>query len=269
MFEASQLRVGRSTPLFWFEFARWRAMRGRLSRYSVAAGLFAGAFLFGATTASATALAGGSTASVMPFEQAVASDQVAAPATGAAGSSLTAPDDEGQDSAPAEQDVSRPNIDPNAPPPTVEYDLAKLPDPVRELRERIIAAAKTGSIEALKPLLGSGSTGTDVGGDSGSDPIAFLRSLSGDNDGREILAILIDILDSGYVHLNAGKPNEIYAWPYFFAYPIGKLTPPQMVELFRIMTAGDFEDMKSYGAYIFYRVGITPDGHWRFFVAGE
>jgi hypothetical protein len=51
--------------------------------------------------------------------------------------------------------------------------------------------------------------------------------------------------------------------------PLDRLTPPQRVELFKIVTAGDYEDMKSYGAYIFYRVGITPDGRWQFFVAGD
>ena len=36
-----------------------------------------------------------------------------------------------------------------------------------------------------------------------------------------------------------------------------------------VSKSGDYDDMKSYGAYIFYRVGITPDGHWQFFVAGD
>jgi hypothetical protein len=27
--------------------------------------------------------------------------------------------------------------------------------------------------------------------------------------------------------------------------------------------------MKNYGAYIFYRSGITPEGRWQFFVAGD
>ena len=191
-------------------------------------------------------------------------------ASGIPAQELTAPQSEdGANVSPGEPDISSPNVDPNAPPPPVEYDLSKLPEPVRQTRERIIAAARTGSIEALRPLIGSGKTMTDFGGDADTDPIDFLKSLSGDDDGREVLAILIDILDSGYVHLNAGTPNEIYAWPYFFAYPLDKLTPRQMVELFRIMTAGDFDDMKSYGAYIFYRAGIAPDGTWRFFIAGE
>jgi hypothetical protein len=27
--------------------------------------------------------------------------------------------------------------------------------------------------------------------------------------------------------------------------------------------------MKQFGTYIFYRVGITPEGKWAFFVAGD
>ena len=65
------------------------------------------------------------------------------------------------------------------------------------------------------------------------------------------------------------RPNELYVWPYFFAVPLDRLTPPQRVELFKIVTAGDYEEMKTYGTYIFYRVGITPEGRWSFFVAGD
>ena len=51
--------------------------------------------------------------------------------------------------------------------------------------------------------------------------------------------------------------------------PLDKLDAKQRVELFKIVTAGDYDDMKQFGAYIFYRVGITPAGHWAFFVAGD
>jgi len=101
------------------------------------------------------------------------------------------------------------------------------------------------------------------------DVIDFLKSLSGDEAGREVLAIIVDLLDTGYVHLNAGKDDEVYVWPYFYAMPLDRLTPPQIVELFEIVTAGDFEDMKKAGGYIFYSIGIGPDGSWRFFTAGE
>ncbi|MEC9244290.1 MAG: hypothetical protein VYB05_05930, partial [Pseudomonadota bacterium] len=111
-------------------------------------------------------------------------------------------------------------------------------------------------------------TRLSLGGLDG-DPLDFLIELSGDEGGQEILAILLEVLQAGYVHLDAGTPQEMYVWPYFFAIPLESLDKKQRVELFTLVTAGDYEDMKSFGAYIFYRVGITPDGHWAFFVAGD
>lgn len=178
------------------------------------------------------------------------------------------PDDAAPDQETAPDDDSQ--IDPNAPLPEVIYDLSKLPDLVKNKHQAIIDACKTGNIEALKPLLDTGETGTQLsfGGIDG-DPIAYLKELSGDGDGQEILAILEEVLSAGYVHLDAGTSNDMYVWPYFVGIPLARLTPPQRVELFKIVTAGDYDDMKNYGAYIFYRVGITPDGKWSFFVAGD
>lgn len=163
-----------------------------------------------------------------------------------------------------------PQLDPNAPLPEVIYDLARLPAPARRMRELILEATKSGDPEKLRPLIGLGDdvTQLSLGGMDG-DPIEFLKGLSGDGQGQEILAILEEILEAGFVHIDPGTPVELFVWPYFFAYPLERLTPPQRVELFRIMTAGDYEDMKSYGAYIFYRIGITPEGRWSFFVAGD
>jgi hypothetical protein len=61
----------------------------------------------------------------------------------------------------------------------------------------------------------------------------------------------------------------MYVWPYFARYPVERLTPPQLVELFRLVYAGDYEDMKAYGSYAYYRAGIAPDGTWRYFVPGD
>lgn len=160
--------------------------------------------------------------------------------------------------------------DPNVPLPEILYDLEKLPEPVRRMRQLILDAAKTGDIEKLRPLIGSGDDATQLSlTEVEGDAIDFLRGLSGDTEGQEILAILEEVLTSGYVHLDPGTPQELYAWPYFFAMPLDKLSSPQRVELFKIVTAGDYEDMKTYGTYTFYRVGIAPDGQWAFFVAGE
>ena len=154
--------------------------------------------------------------------------------------------------------------------PEIMRDLGKLPFPVRRMRELILDAAKSGDIEKLRPLIGYGDDVTMLSlGGIEEDPLMFLKSLSGDKDGHEILAILAEVLESGFVLMDGGTESELYVWPYFFAWPLDKLDPIQRVELFRLVTYGDYEDMESFGAYIFYRLGITPRGRWRFFVAGD
>ena len=37
----------------------------------------------------------------------------------------------------------------------------------------------------------------------------------------------------------------------------------------RLVTAGDVASMQEFGSYNFYRVGITPDGQWKFFIGGD
>lgn len=174
------------------------------------------------------------------------------------------------DDGTAAANPAMPNAKEGAPVPQVEYDVSKLPFPVQKMRELILTAAKSGSIEALRPLIGSGDDVTMLSlTDIDGDPLAFLKSLAGDEEGQEILAILVDVLESGYVHLDAGTADELYVWPYFFAYPLDKLDAKQKVELFQIVTAGDYDEMKQFGTYVFYRLGITPKGRWRFFVTGD
>lgn len=171
---------------------------------------------------------------------------------------------------PGDGGLVNPRVDPDVPLPEVLYDLSKLPEPVRRMHGLIVEACKSGDIEKLRPLIGMGDSMTQLSlTDIDGDPIEFLKGLSGDTEGQEILAIMEEVLDAGYVHLDAGKPEELYVWPYFFALPLDKLDARQRVELFKIVTAGDYDDMKQFGAYIFYRVGITPEGRWAFFVAGD
>lgn len=160
----------------------------------------------------------------------------------------------------------------NGKPAEIIYDISKVPEPVRKLRETIVEAAASGDLERLRPLMnvGGGLNQTQVTADDpGEDPIKTLHDLSGDSDGIEILSILLDILSSACAHVGQGTPNEMYVWPYFAEKDIKTLTAPEKVDLMRIVTAGDFSDMLEFGGYNFYRVGITPDGKWKFFTSGE
>ncbi|MDZ5696254.1 cytoplasmic protein [Chelativorans sp. M5D2P16] len=184
---------------------------------------------------------------------------------------LTEPDEAAPEPGERQRgDAARPDTRLDKALPEVIYDLDRLPEPVRRMRARIIEACRSGDLEQLRPYLGSGAEATRLSlGPLEGDPIEFLREISGDEEGQEILAILLEVLESGFVRLNAGTDYELYVWPYFFALPLDSLTSRQRVELFTVVTAGDYEDMKDFGAYIFYRAAITPDGRWQFFVAGD
>lgn len=154
-------------------------------------------------------------------------------------------------------------------PSEVIRDLSTLPEPVKKMRDQLIAAAASGDPEKLRALLGTGPNQTLVMNTDGDDPVDTLKTFSGDPDGQEILAIMIDILSTGAARFDAGKPDEIYIWPYFVAKNVETLTPPERVDLLRIVTAGDLIGMQDNGNYNFYRLGITPDGQWKFLTGGD
>jgi hypothetical protein len=156
---------------------------------------------------------------------------------------------------------------PNA--PEVITDLSRLPPAVARMRERILAAARTGQLDALVTVMQSNETPPifSLGGDM--DPLAYWRRNYPDSGGVEILAILTEILETGFVHVDQGTPEEMYVWPYFSRAPLKTLTPEQKVDLFKIVTGSDYKDMLNDGTYNFFRLGIGQDGAWRFFVTGD
>lgn len=178
-------------------------------------------------------------------------------------------DDEALEPKPDNDDLIE-NTNSPEPPPTVYSDLEKLPFPARKMRELILEVARSGDIEKFRPFIGTGSDMTMLSlGGLDSDPIEFLKSISGDPEGHELLAIITEILEADFVLIDEGTDQEVYVWPYYYAHSLEKLTPRQRVKLFRLLTYGDYQEMESFGAYIFYRLGITPEGRWRFFVAGD
>ena len=154
--------------------------------------------------------------------------------------------------------------------PDVFYDPGLLPDPVRAMRDKILEAALSGDIEKLRTVIQMNETPPAFSfGEDNGDPIGAMKSQSNDGEGREVMAILAEVLEAGYVHVDKGTPQEMYVWPYFAQYPVTELSPPQTIELFKIVTSFEYNEMKEFGAYNFYRVGIGPDGTWHFFVAGD
>ena len=144
-----------------------------------------------------------------------------------------------------------------------------LPAPVAAMRRKILDAAYSGDMEKIHAIIQTGETLPVFSVNEITDPIDFLKKQSGDGRGLEILAIMTDVLEGGFAHVDAGKPTEMYVFPYYAVLPTDKLTPSQLVDVYKLVTSGDFEEMKNSGSYSFYALGIGADGSWRYFKPQE
>jgi hypothetical protein len=151
------------------------------------------------------------------------------------------------------------------PPPQVHYGTQGLPRSVLDMREALLAAIESGDIEDLRHAYDLNELKPDLGAPPKTDAVAHWKRISGDGQGREILAALSLILDAGYVVLPLGpdlENNRVYVWPYFAEVPLAKLTPRQEVELLRLVPPSAVREMKDKGKYTHWRLAIGADGTW-------
>ncbi|WP_125461558.1 MULTISPECIES: hypothetical protein [Rhodomicrobium] len=144
-------------------------------------------------------------------------------------------------------------------------DISTLPAEVNRMRGAILEAAMSGEINAMRIPVEMNEIPPMVAREKISDPIDHLRTASGDGEGREMMARMIQLFRSGFVRQSPGTGDEMYVWPYFAALDLGKLTPAQEVELLTIVSPERAKAMKSAGKYDDYRIGIGHDGVWHYF----
>jgi hypothetical protein len=173
------------------------------------------------------------------------------------------------DSATAAGGLLPPALTKPAAGPEIAGAAAHLPPAVARTRERILAAARTGDLQALLAVMKADGGMPAFSHTQKQDPAAYWKESYPDSEGVEILSILITLLETEPVRLDAGTPQEMYVWPYFARLPLLSLTPAQKVELFRVVTGSDYKDMLERGRYVFYQVGVGADGIWRYFIASE
>ncbi|RTL71972.1 MAG: hypothetical protein EKK41_07035 [Hyphomicrobiales bacterium] len=144
-----------------------------------------------------------------------------------------------------------------------------LPRPVDEMREAILAAVQSGRIEDLREAFELNEIRPDLGPDFGpgkeTDPVAYWRRISGDGEGREILAALANVLALPVAVAPLGRDIEnskVYVWPYFAEMPLAMLTPAQEVDLLRLVPASTAKEMKARGVYSHWRLVIGAEGNW-------
>ncbi|MBI4724708.1 MAG: hypothetical protein HY765_06945 [Rhodomicrobium sp.] len=146
-------------------------------------------------------------------------------------------------------------------------DIAKLPPEVQRMRQAILQAAMSGDIEQLRVPVEMNEIHPVFAKSHISDPIAYLKSVSADGNGREMLAVLYNLLTTGYAITNPGTKEEMIVWPYHAVIPLNTLTPSQEVEIYRFLPPARVKEMIAHGKYGFYSVGISRDGVWHYFTS--
>lgn len=147
-----------------------------------------------------------------------------------------------------------------------------LPAPVEEMRQAILAAALSGHIEELRVPLDWNEMKPDVTPSVNDDPIAFWKKTSGDGEGREVLAALANMLQMRPAAMPLGKDPEnsvIYVWPYLAEAELDALSPPEEVDLLRLVSPEAAKSMRDKKKWTWWRLSIGADGTWHSFKKGE
>jgi hypothetical protein len=160
-------------------------------------------------------------------------------------------------------------IDPGEPLPEITYDIDRLPPKVRSTLSRILGAARSGNLDSMRAVIEENELVPAFSFGDDKDPIVYWKRISRDGEGREMLAEILKVFSSGFVRMDPDTKEELYVWPYHFVYPIDDLTPTQLVELYVLVNPDDARTMVESGGYFGFRGGISPDGTWQYFIAGD
>ncbi len=176
-----------------------------------------------------------------------------------------APEPLKEDSLATQLPASGPSAAATAGGENVIYDPTKLPQPVQRMLNEIGNAAQSGDIERMRGVLQISEIKPMVAEDHVDDPVAHWKKDSAGGDGRDVLAAMLNILSAGGV-LTGKDKSQMYVWPYFAELDLKTLTPAQEVELYRAVPPEQAVKMKQSGKYTYYRLGISPDGVWHYFL---
>lgn len=136
-----------------------------------------------------------------------------------------------------------------------------LPAAVEETRLALLEAAQASDYEALADLAAPGFRYT-FGGPVEGGPAAYWQELERSGQGRpaETLAQILElphVLSRGY-----------YDWPW--AYTVADVADLSAHERALLVPLGGVDELFVPGTgYLGWRTGISPDGSWTFFVAGD
>ena len=135
-------------------------------------------------------------------------------------------------------------------------DSSGVPEPVLEQRAAILAAARERDYDGLAQLVDPAGFEYTFGGPVAGGPAAYWRQIE---EQERPLDALVEVLELPYT-LSRG----IYVWPFAYDKTEDELTEYERELLAPLGQGGAFAD-----GYLGWRAGITPDGRWVFFIAGD
>ena len=139
-----------------------------------------------------------------------------------------------------------------------------LPAPVADARRAIAAAAIACDYAALEELA-SPDLNTSFGGGG------FANIPMWEEEGTyPALRLLVELFGTPVATQDFEDLPRYYVWPSAFVYDSWEEIPPADLEALRtIYTDEELDEIAAFGAYAGWRIGITEEGVWRFFVAGD
>lgn len=143
-----------------------------------------------------------------------------------------------------------------------------VPPNVADMREQILAAVHAGDVAELKGAIEWNEIRPDFGEEANKDPIAHWKKISADGEGREVLAIIANLLALPPARLAIGKDPEntlVYVWPYLAELPLDSLKPSEEVDLYRLMPPATAKAMRDAKKWSWWRIAIGADGTWHTF----
>jgi len=139
-----------------------------------------------------------------------------------------------------------------------------LPSPVADVRHAMVEAAVSCDFDTLAALAGP-NLNTSFGG-GGFDNIPNWEA-----DGTyPALELLVKLFDTPYAVQDFEDLPRYYVWPSAFVYDTWDEIPAADLDaLLAIYTEDELDQIARFGSYAGWRIGITEDGEWKFFVAGD
>ena len=144
----------------------------------------------------------------------------------------------------------------------------ELPEEVKAIRARIVEAASQCDYDELSRLAVEGGGRFTHSFGAEGDPGAFWRSE--EREGRRVLFTLVELLELPFGRRGVEGGAGPVVWPAAYAFDSWAAVPAtERAQLQSIYGPEELAQFEAAGAYLGHRVGITPEGDWIFYVAGD